>query len=728
MSELEKLENKYVHKLFRKPVKVNKKKPSVKNVPVYKLYGNTYWKGWIKYFHYSYDSSVKKPDTFYQNPYYFKQKTTLNQKQEKDLEGRSQFIPTQHHFWGKLLATGNFNILSNRINEDSTMADTIANLNTDLIKYVHKSDNANGAIKDLGAFHEGHCISVATLSPDPQKKPLFNPSTDYGMDHTWVICTEKKKEKEALMSYLISIKLKRQELLNDFQTEKKLPATASELMKPKPFNPKVKRGGPSADDGYMLLLQDWSECSVKCGGGISTQQWMCVPPKKKGLPCPGDTEITKRCNKQPCPSILGASLHLPKNDKTHVTLNPIYAALPFSKRPQSYVDCEIKENDVLYKTKQFDPTHKTEVKIPARLVMNTQTISVFQDDGFETAFAVFNLSDTALMMNPEDHCCFFLTNQNRELELCGFGHNCGTKQNPIWVNEWKRDISYFLQKCHDKLEETNFNKLLKNHLKHGSKGAPGGANGVPLDMGSSSISNEMIKSKRSIIKKQVNSNVEVEMEKKVGETQKVAMTAIRREINLEDLIAKEEVQKQKIRSEELSHQIKQEEKKKEVLRQALKKRAESYKSVRLVKETQIKMNDIKTETKRDIKFKRSILKKKIAEIRNKFKRKHRIQQQKIQKIRSEIANDIMNANRNGNQETCKKARKDPKQINDYCDDNEPTDYLKNQSCKETESFCFRCCEIEFGNMFIGKRDSCLSMCDEEDKKDMGDGDWIWTAE
>jgi len=724
-NEIEKLETQFTKDNVNK-IKKKKFKPK-KNVPILKLYGDQYWEGWIKYFKYDYDNTIQKPDNFYRNPHWIAQKTLVKDKDDQDLKGRPQHIPSPHHFWAKLLATGNLNILSNRKHDDSNMADSIENLNTDSIKYVHKSDNANGAIKDLGSLKEGHCISVSTLKPDNKKSQNFNPSTDDGFDQTWVICTDHKNEKNTLMSLLVSMKLRRQEDLGDILFEKqqsKMPyKTASELMKQSPFNPKIRRGGPKADDGYLLLLQDWSACSVKCGGGISTRQWMCVPPKNKGRPCPGETIQTRKCHKKPCPQVIN-SLHLPKNDKNHVTLTPKYVALPFSKRPQSYVQCEIKENDVLYNTNEFDPNRKQKVKVPARLVMNTHTISVFRDDGYNNALFVFNLAESSIALSEDDHCCFFVTNQNREHELCAFGNNCGTKHNPIWVNKWKYDFEYFLKKCHDPLQATNLKGLLKKHGPGKQHGPPG--QGIAIDM--QVKQQQMLKSKRSIIKKAVSSNFEVEMEKRVGLTQKVSFTALRREINLEDLIKKEEIEKGKNKLEELNTQVKQEIKKKQLLEKALMKRQQSYNQVRIAKHTKVQMDDIKNETKIDIKFKRSILKKKIEAIRNKFKRKHRLLQQKIQKIRSEMASSIMDANKNGNQELCIKARNDMAQIKKYCDENEAFDYIKNQSCKEPDNFCYRCCEMEFGNMFISKREDCQNTCDKEMKKDMENGDWIWTTD
>lgn len=56
-------------------------------------------------------------------------------------------------------------------------------------------------------------------------------------------------------------------------------------------------------DGYWITLQDWTQCSLKCGRGASTLQRMCVPPKETGTPCSGPAILTRPCNVQPCPLI-----------------------------------------------------------------------------------------------------------------------------------------------------------------------------------------------------------------------------------------------------------------------------------------------------------------------------------------------------------------------------------------------------------------------------------------
>ena len=86
-------------------------------------------------------------------------------------------------------------------------------------------------------------------------------------------------------------------------------------------------------DGYWIKLQDWSSCSLKCGGGTQAYHRMCVPNKPGGKPCVGEAVLVRKCNEGPCPGIK-------KNgevDKSKEKVGkPIIQVMPFSSRYQRY--------------------------------------------------------------------------------------------------------------------------------------------------------------------------------------------------------------------------------------------------------------------------------------------------------------------------------------------------------------------------------------------------------
>jgi len=110
-------------------------------------------------------------------------------------------------------------------------------------------------------------------------------------------------------------------------------------------------------DGYWQLLQDWSQCSVKCGGGTSTQQWLCVPPKQGGKACLGDSIRTKPCNNQQCPSITRNSGFNLATTNFNIVLKPIITTVQLDKKQLDYINCRIKKEKEKIKSNSFSQMH-----------------------------------------------------------------------------------------------------------------------------------------------------------------------------------------------------------------------------------------------------------------------------------------------------------------------------------------------------------------------------------
>jgi len=177
---------------------------------------------------------------------------------------------------------------------------------------------------------------------------------------------------------------------------------------------------------------------------------------------------------------------------------------------------------------------------------------------------------------------------------------------------------------------------------------------------------------------------------------------------------------------DLMVKMKYEQKKKKCLEKVLKSKEDEDAKNREVKEVKNQIEKLKQDAVVQVKKKRNQLRKKILEIRKKAQRKNRLIEQRIQKIRGSMAADLMKANKLGDWRKCKRARDDKKLIFDYCNGNFSDNYIKNNDCKDHDNFCYVCCENEYGNMYIKKRDMCYGVCDELSKKDLNNGHWHWT--
>ena len=59
-------------------------------------------------------------------------------------------------------------------------------------------------------------------------------------------------------------------------------------------------------DGGWTSWENWSSCSVTCGGGIKSRSRSCTNPKPSilGGYCPGNQMQTEQCGKSLCQGIL----------------------------------------------------------------------------------------------------------------------------------------------------------------------------------------------------------------------------------------------------------------------------------------------------------------------------------------------------------------------------------------------------------------------------------------
>jgi hypothetical protein len=209
-------------------------------------------------------------------------------------------------------------------------------------------------------------------------------------------------------------------------------------------------------DGYWIPIQTWSQCNLKCGGGTSTFQRMCVPPKAGGKDCEGDAIITKVCNTQPCPGVSGSGQKLLDNENVTVK-NPIMKSLPFSEKPQRYIKCKIKESDLFVhlevKDKMFDlqsifkrkeMKDQKKVEFPVRTIMNNQTVSIYTGDEIESLFLSFNIKQTSFHRSTKQGCFQLYESSNKYITLCPFGCENGSTQG---LEEWDYDYHLFKYQC-----------------------------------------------------------------------------------------------------------------------------------------------------------------------------------------------------------------------------------------------------------------------------------------
>ncbi len=443
----------------RHPRHAKKERPVNLDIPDQKVY----FQGWVKYYHYPNETHYLKPPSLFQNNAYFHQRIPRSLLNQKDGFGFLH-IPNKASFF-MIVYNETIGFFSSRNDQLNHLVD---NLKIENIRVIPEDDILHGGIRDNGNFPFGYCIEIVADVPSHYSHKKVE---GMGNPETWIVCSSMGKNKDLLISTLIKLKVKHQRLKHHGM--KITTAEKKAIMKKKPgigsliANPlhkpvQAERSGMGKlKDGYWLMLQDWTTCSRKCGGGKSYQQWMCVPPKNGGRPCIGLPLRIKKCNTHGCPSVNSLLTLIKKSrlsDDPAVAPKPIVKAGVFSNRPQRYSKCVVRENDAFIMAKVQGS--KQPIRKPIRVIMNNMTVSIFNDDHVQELHYAFDLQKTKFIYS-HTHCCFILQDNWRQEEFCGYNEFCGPKDKNVWVDGWNSDFKLFKVTCKTEL---SVNSALNNLL------------------------------------------------------------------------------------------------------------------------------------------------------------------------------------------------------------------------------------------------------------------------
>ena len=679
-----------------------------------------YWQGWVKYFHYDNGTHFERPLAFFRNNEYYTQRIKRKNMLNGDLAGTIK-IPSKFQFF-LVLYNNSLNIYSSRSKIIKTVYDT---LHIDYIGPVPEDKPLKGGIKDLGNFNEGKCIELTSKIPDTFDTN-FNPQKYMGLPQTWIICTDKEKDKSSLLMMLLKLKVRRQrdsgEVMTKDAIEDRLKGQVDTLNAMiKSIKPRRALQISKPTDGYWMLLQDWTECSLKCGGGLRYQQWTCVPPKSGGKPCKGKSIKTRPCNTQKCPGV-GTFLKL-LNSTVPVINKPIIKVAPFSIRPQRYSLCQIKDNDAFMTT--FNKDTREKAKIPVRIVMNNQTFTIFGDDSYSNVIYSFKL-EYSHIMSMGSFCCFSIKDSHKDFKICGYQAYCGNKLTNNWVEQWKKDFLLFKVDCRVGREKALLSQEDEHNLDDDFNGKVGAAK------------EELIALNAELMEKKERKEEQRLMRGKVLASQNNGFTLLQKEINLENMIRKEEKEKEGLEIKNVIKILMDEKKKKKCLMKTLRQRQKQNQMLLEERDNENEVKSINNEISIEIELKRNQLKRQVALLRARARRKKAELEDQVNRVRGQMAKELLEANKNGNMKNCIKGKNDNIFRNNYCNTNFVDDYLKNNDCKVQETYCYLCCENEFGNAFLEKRDQCYNMCDGKsslslkrskivDRKKIPIGGWVWVS-
>ena len=209
------------------------------------------------------------------------------------------------------------------------------------------------------------------------------------------------------------------------------------------------------------------------------------------------------------------------------------------------------------------------------------------------------------------------------------------------------------------------------------------------------------------------------MEKEVAQTQTMTLRAVEKESKLEELLEKEDSEREEEEQRELEAQIQEEKKKDECLMKSIKaKEIEEQYNLNKINATE-QIEKLKEEAKKQISIKRQQIKDKIQKMRTRAERKKAALKAQIMTIRTKTAGKLQKFAKNGDASKCfipvTTNADHLKKIEDYCTAAYSDNFLKFNECKAPESFCFTCCENEFGEIHVVDRDKCYKQCESSEK-------------
>jgi hypothetical protein len=365
-----------------------------------------------------------------------------------------------------------------------------------------------------------------------------------------------------------------------------------------------------------------------------------------------------------------------------------------SKRLQRYDKCYIKESDALMeKDDESTKSFQVKPKIPVRLVLNDKTVSAYLDDTLTNKVVTFLLVESTIVRINGDKKCFKLKTNTKSNLFCQLDSDGGE-----FVEEWDYDFNLFKNQCKKKRARSNSILPEEQKLEQEFKDRV------------NSVKAEMIMEVANQNKKKVEENEEIRLNKKVQHVQTTAMTALSKEVKLEELIEREEEAKEDSETQVLETEIQAEKKKAECLNKVIKeKEMENQLNVSKARAEE-SIHKIQEQTKKEIAKKRLEIKKRIQEMRKKQERKKATLKGEIMSIRTTIAKKINKLSKNGNADNCLTSQTDIHRQS-YCGANFVDSYIKYQDCLTEANFCYVCCENEFGDFHISERDKCYASCD-----------------
>jgi hypothetical protein len=135
-----------------------------------------------------------------------------------------------------------------------------------------------------------------------------------------------------------------------------------------------------------------------------------------------------------------------------------------------------------------------------------------------------------------------------------------------------------------------------------------------------------------------------------------------------------------------------------------------------IEQSKVKIDSIQKDLSLRIILQRKKLLHRLNLIKLLHERKRSQMRQNIMNIRRSSNEESLNKNKIGNEENCILYIGNEIKMRNYCTVSYHNDAESMIECKKNESFCSLCCDYEFGEFHLDKRDQCLNKCDQKNEE------------
>lgn len=269
-----------------------------------------YWNGYIKYF--KFNNVNTKINSFFVNNYYNNNTLDISDIDLKYKINNLNEYNLKYYFYAELYS--NKLVIYNNKKDISKVSDVI-----DFSRLLLNKTNINGILINYGTMNEGSCFKLI--------------SNENNENVSYMICMEDINQEVGLFDALFksisnyqlnSSTTSRENIANYTLTNSK----NFDSLTSKDFNKSYNDN----KDGYWKVLNDWTLCSLPCGGGLTYLNRVCILPNGFGKNCVGEATLVKHCNTQKCTT----NKYNNKNNLIIEELKPTLKVMPFSNRPQRY--------------------------------------------------------------------------------------------------------------------------------------------------------------------------------------------------------------------------------------------------------------------------------------------------------------------------------------------------------------------------------------------------------